>query len=180
MKKKSIKPFINKIYKKDVYVYLPKSIFNCELISNYGNMNIFANLNLIDMKDADKKVKEFCSKNKLSIIYKGINVYTNTRDWYLVPKLKETYYKIHFYTGGLQYGDIFTEVRQRVAAFKYYKEFWNDKCVIEFVDDFLDDAYRFLYKSIEPDFIIFCAKKEEMDPIEYIKSLTKNEIDNNE
>lgn len=37
-----------------MYAYLPKSIFNCELINNYGNMDIFANLNLIDMEDADK------------------------------------------------------------------------------------------------------------------------------
>ena len=148
-------------------------IFNCELIDDYGNMNIFAKLNLIDIEDANNKVKKFCSKYKLSIIHSGYNVYTDTRDWYVVPKSKETYYKIHFYTSGLQYDDIFTEVRQRVAAFKYYLEFWNKKMESKTLDDLLDDAYRFLYQSIDPNFIIFCAKKENMDPIDYIKSLRK-------
>jgi hypothetical protein len=141
-------------------------------------MNIFAKLNLIDMEDADKKVEDFCSKKKLSMIIKDINAYTNTRDWYVVPKSKETYYKVHFYAGGLCYGDIFNEVRQRVAAFKYYQEFWKKEIESKTLDDILDDAYRFLYQHIDTNFIIFCAKKEKMDPVEYIKCLTKNDGNN--
>jgi len=67
-------------------------------------------------------------------------------------------------------GDLFTEVRQRVAAFKYNLEFWGYKPNPD-VTELLDDAYRFLYQSVDADFILFCAKKENMDPIEYCKML---------
>lgn len=81
--------------------------------------------------------------------------------------------KISHMTRGLCYGDIFIEVRQRVAAYKYYREYWNNsKSVV--TDDFLDNAYRFLYTSVEPKFINYCAKKENMDPIEYTKMLVKD------
>jgi len=81
--------------------------------------------------------------------------------------------KISHMTRGLCYGDIFREVRQRVAAYKYYREYWNSsKSVV--TDDFLDDAYRFLYTSVEPKFINYCAEKENMDPIEYTKMLVED------
>ena len=81
--------------------------------------------------------------------------------------------KIAYMTKGLCYGDIFREVRQRVTAYKYYTEEWYDSKNKSF-DDILDDAYRFLYTSIEPEFIRYCAKKENMDPIEYTKMLVKD------
>lgn len=81
--------------------------------------------------------------------------------------------KISHMTRGLCYGDVFSEVRQRVAAYKYYTEEWyNSKN--KSLDDILDDAYRFLYTSIEPEFIRYCAKKENMDPIEYTKMLVED------
>jgi len=67
-------------------------------------------------------------------------------------------------------GDLFVEVHQRVAAFNYHLEFWKEKPNSE-LNELLDDAYRFLYQSVDVDFILFCAKKEEMDPIRYCKML---------
>ena len=81
--------------------------------------------------------------------------------------------KISKMVSGLVHDDIFPEVRQRVAAYKYYREYWNSSESIV-TDDFLDDAYRFLYTSVSPDFVIFCAKKENMDPLEYTKMLVED------
>ena len=69
----------------------------------------------------------------------------------------------------MQYGDIFVEVRQRVAAFKYWNEFLG--CTDSYghvkEGDYLDDAYRFLFTTASRDFIGFCAKKEGVDFKEY-------------
>ena len=73
----------------------------------------------------------------------------------------------------VQYGKIFPEVRQRVAAFKYWKEFCEGSAMelptygVSDEDDYLDEAYRFLYTSASKDFIEFCASKEGMDLNEY-------------
>lgn len=74
----------------------------------------------------------------------------------------------------MQYDKIFGEVRQRVAAFKYWQEFCHlqglySPLVAE--DEYLDEAYRFLYTSASKGFIEFCAKKEGMALGEYCEML---------
>lgn len=72
----------------------------------------------------------------------------------------------------VQYKDIFIEVRQRVAAFQYWKEFTNQTGLYGITEgDYLDEAYRFLYTSASKGFIEFCAKKEGMSFDEYCDML---------
>jgi hypothetical protein len=72
----------------------------------------------------------------------------------------------------VQYGEIFTEVRQRVAAFQYWKEFTNQTGLYGITEsDYLDEAYRFLYTSASKGFMEFCAKKEGMTVDEYCDML---------
>lgn len=72
----------------------------------------------------------------------------------------------------VQYDEIFPEVRQRVAAFQYWKEFTNQTGIYGITESFyLDEAYRFLYTSASKDFMEFCAKKEGMKFNEYCKGL---------
>jgi hypothetical protein len=76
----------------------------------------------------------------------------------------------------IQYDEVFPEVRQRVAAFKYWQEFWKGRSGeyrygTSSEEDYLDDAYRFLYTSASKDFMEFCAKKEGMTVDEYCDSL---------
>lgn len=67
-------------------------------------------------------------------------------------------------------GDIFVEVRCRVYAFEKYIEFWKHK-EYESQSDLLDDAYRFLYQSVDPDFIMFLAQDHNMEIFEYADML---------
>lgn len=76
----------------------------------------------------------------------------------------------------IQYDEVFPEVRQRVSAFKYWQEFWKGRVekssygdVPE--EDYLDEAYRFLFTSASKDFMEFCAKKEGMTVDEYCDML---------
>lgn len=72
----------------------------------------------------------------------------------------------------IQYNDIFVEVRQRVAAFQYWKEFTNQTGIYGITEShYLDEAYRFLYTSASKDFMEFCAKKEGMTVDEYCDML---------
>lgn len=72
----------------------------------------------------------------------------------------------------IQYNDIFVEVRQRVAAFQYWKEFTNQTGIYGITEtDYLDEAYRFLYTSASKGFMEFCAKKEGMPLDEYCEML---------
>ena len=75
----------------------------------------------------------------------------------------------------VQYKDIFIEVRQRVAAFKYWKEYWRTDELNSYgkipQDEYLDEAYRFLYTSASKGFMEFCAKKEGMSFDEYCDML---------
>lgn len=72
----------------------------------------------------------------------------------------------------IQYDDIFVEVRQRVAAFQYWKEFTNQTGLYGITEsDYLDEAYRFLYTSASKGFMEFCAKKEGMPLDEYCDML---------
>ena len=83
----------------------------------------------------------------------------------------------------MQYDKIFVEVRQRVAAFRYWREFWNlrgqNNCPYGDMDEgeYLDAAYRFLFSTASRDFIEFCAKKEGMDLGEYCDMLGIKESD---
>ena len=76
----------------------------------------------------------------------------------------------------IQYDEVFPEVRQRVAAFRYWQEYMNDHLGkssygVSPENDYLDSAYRFLYTSASKEFMEFCAKKEEMSLDEYLKML---------
>ena len=72
----------------------------------------------------------------------------------------------------IQYGDIFIEVRQRVAAFQYWKEFTNQTGLYGITEgDYLDEAYRFLYSTARKKFIEFCAAKDGKPFEEYCKAL---------
>ena len=77
--------------------------------------------------------------------------------------------------GVMQYGDIFVEVRQRVAAFQYWKEFTNQTGIYGITEsDYLDEAYRFLFTTASRGFIGFCAKKENMSFDGYCAMLDLN------
>ncbi len=67
-------------------------------------------------------------------------------------------------------GDIFVEVRCRVYAFEQYMIFW-ERPAYEKQTDLLDDAYRFLYQSVDPDFIIFLSLDHDMDIMKYANTL---------
>jgi hypothetical protein len=77
----------------------------------------------------------------------------------------------------IQYDEVFPEVRQRVAAFKYWREFLRNSPNETYPyggvneDDYLDEAYRFLFTSASKDFMEFCAKKEGMTVDEYCDML---------
>jgi hypothetical protein len=79
----------------------------------------------------------------------------------------------------IQYCDIFVEVRQRVAAFKYWNEYLgcSDSYGNDTEEEYLDAAYRFLFTSASKRFIEFCAKKEEMWLGEYCYMLGIKESD---
>ena len=70
------------------------------------------------------------------------------------------------------YEDVFTEVRQRVAAFNYWKEYTNQERIYGMTEDFyLDEAYRFLYVTASKGFMKFCAEKEGMSLPDYCAML---------
>lgn len=72
--------------------------------------------------------------------------------------------------------DIFISVRQRVAAFQYWKEFTNQTGLYGITEsDYLDEAYRFLNTSASRDFIEFCAKKEGMGFHAYCREMDIDE-----
>lgn len=83
----------------------------------------------------------------------------------------------------MQYDEIFVEVRQRVAAFKYWCEFWNNTAHETYPyggvseSDYLDGAYRFLFTTACRTFMEFCAKKEGMALGEYCEMLGIKESD---
>ena len=62
------------------------------------------------------------------------------------------------------YKDIFVEVHQRLAAFRYWLEFWNN-------NEYFNEAYRFLFTIASKTFLKFCAKKEGMSFGKYCKML---------
>lgn len=62
--------------------------------------------------------------------------------------------------------DVFSEVRQRVAAYKLHCKMYGKRCPD---DDTLDDVFRFLYGSCTDDFLQFCAKEEGFSDIEKYK-----------
>lgn len=81
----------------------------------------------------------------------------------------------------MQYDEIFVEVRQRVASFQYWKEYWGNDKLTSYgevsQDEYLDDAYRFLYTSASKEFMEFCAKKEGMLLGQYCDMLGIKESD---
>lgn len=76
----------------------------------------------------------------------------------------------------IEYGKVFPEVRQRVAAFRYWQEYLNSRSVkssyrVSTERDYLDSAYRFLYTSASKEFLEFCAKKDRMPLDKYLEML---------
>ena len=72
----------------------------------------------------------------------------------------------------MDYGSIFVSVRQRVAAFQYWKEFTSQTGLYGITEsDYLDEVYRFLYTSASRDFIEFCADKEGMEFHAYCRAM---------
>ena len=77
----------------------------------------------------------------------------------------------------MQYDEIFVSVRQKVAAFMYWREYnakignkdpW-ETCGGISESCYLEEAYRFLYTSASVGFMRFCAGKEGMTLPEYCK-----------
>ena len=76
----------------------------------------------------------------------------------------------------IEYGKVFSEVRQRVAAFRYWQEYLNGRFVkssygVSTEREYLDSAYQFLYTSASKEFLEFCAKKEGMLLDKYLEML---------
>ena len=79
----------------------------------------------------------------------------------------------------IEYGKVFPEVRQRVAAFRYWHEYLKARSVefsygsygVTTEMEYLDSAYRFLYTSASKEFLEFCAKKEGMSLDKYLEML---------
>jgi len=70
------------------------------------------------------------------------------------------------------YADLFISVRQRYAAYKYYRRFWKKRPYRKAPEEeYLDEAYRFLNTSIDPQFLVYCAHKEKENVIDYVSSL---------
>ena len=84
--------------------------------------------------------------------------------------------KIYPWICGKTYSDIFPTVRQRSVAYKLYRQFFHMLPYgKEKSKNYLDLAYKFLNSSIDPDFILYLARKEQFDdPIDYIKCLVIN------
>lgn len=69
-------------------------------------------------------------------------------------------------------GDLFLSVRQRVNAYRLYRAFHGMKGFGNAdEDEYLDGAYRFLNSSVEPGFIVECAKMEKVEPLRYVSML---------
>ena len=76
----------------------------------------------------------------------------------------------------IEYGKVFPEVRQRVAAFRYWQEYLKGRFVessygVSTERKYLDSAYRFLYTTASKEFLEFCAKKEGMLLDKYLEML---------
>lgn len=77
-----------------------------------------------------------------------------------------------------QIGSVFSEVRQRVAAYKLRCKMYGLKC--KFTDDELDDVFRFLYGSCTEEFLEFCAKEGGFTDVEQYKRAIGYYDDGNE
>lgn len=72
----------------------------------------------------------------------------------------------------ISFGDIFVEVRQRVAAFKLWNEYYATSAYGNWrEDEYLDAAYRFLNGVASNDVMEFFAEREGMSLSEYCDSL---------
>lgn len=76
----------------------------------------------------------------------------------------------------IEYGKVFPEVRQRAVVFQYWQEYLKDRFVessygVSTEREYLDSAYRFLYKSASKEFLEFCAKKDGMPLDKYLEML---------
>ena len=76
----------------------------------------------------------------------------------------------------MQYCDIFTETRQRVAAFMNWKSLYGDTSEYGKIheDEYLEQVYSFLFCTATREFIEFCAMKEGLTFEEYCTSLEIN------
>ena len=172
--------------KSDIKKLLPKQ-FAVDVVCDDVWINVKLN-SKITFEKANEHIFRICKDLHLKEMGCGTNLESRVRDWHLkcipqnnVNKTKEKIKKsnksvkdmIAKLVVGKQNGDLFCEVRQRVAAYKYYREFWKKNDVPKDIqdDDYLDEAYRFLYSTVDPNFILFCAEKEKMEPLSYLRML---------
>ena len=94
---------------------------------------------------------------------------SNTCDaWVAQDKGKLLHDEIEKKLDGLKYGDLYPEVRQRVRAFRRYCRLYKPSHWAVDDADYLDEAYRFLYTPVDPDFVVRSAELENIDPMRYL------------
>lgn len=137
-------------------------------------VRIEVDLNKITFEQANSIVKALCNDLNMHELSSGCNLLNDKRDW-CIQMFKDDRDRVQEIIRGKSYSDLFNSVRQRIAAFKYYKKFWNEKLEDD-IDELLDSAYRFLNMTPDVAFLDFCAKKEKMGIMEYVEMLL--ELDN--
>ena len=130
---------------------------------------VTVNLRKIQFEQANNIVNAVCKKLNMKELSSGVNLTNDVRDW-SIKMFEDDRDRIQPLIEDKCYGDLFNSVRQRIAAFKYYKKFWNEKLEDD-KDELLDSAYRFLNKTPDPNFLLYCAKKEKMGLMEYVNML---------
>ena len=112
-------------------------------------------------------------------IYRTINV---NRSIPIRVNVKECLDDVLALLDGSSYGDLFASSRQKMAAWNLWKEYQWDvkKKVVPVLDHnslasegvFLGELIYFFYNaSIDAEFIKYCAKKEEENPVAYVLGL---------
>lgn len=137
-------------------------------------LRIEVDLNKITFEQANSIVKALCNDLNMYELSSGCNLLNNKRDW-CIQMFKDDRDRVQEIIRGKSYSDLFNSVRQRVAAFKYYKKYYNHEKESD-IDELLDSAYRFLNMTPDVAFLDFCAKKEKMGIMEYVEMLL--ELDN--
>lgn len=136
-------------------------------------VRIEVDLNKITFEQANSIVKALCNDLDMYELSSGCNLLNDKRDW-CIQMFKDDRDRVQEIIRGKSYSDLFNSVRQRVAAFKYYKKFWNQKLEDD-IDELLDGAYRFLNTTPDVAFLDFCAKKEKMKILEYVEMLLESD-----
>jgi len=130
---------------------------------------VTVNLRKIQFDQANNIVTAVCKKLNMKELSSGVNLTNDVRDWD-IKMFEDDRDRIAKYINDKCYADLFPSVRQRIAAFKYYKKFWGEELEDD-KDELLDSAYRFLNKTPDPNFIYYCAKREKIELMKYVRML---------